>query len=103
MPAAMNKQNIEIKPNNVLSDIDKAFMTINYPYPSSHPPADVWTVEHALDVAGVDAETKDAILVQYALSEWSEVRYPLSNFTTKARFTDSVHSLQPSNEARRSR
>ena len=38
MDAAMNKQNIEIKPKNVLSDIDKAFMTINYPYPSSHLP-----------------------------------------------------------------
>ena len=100
MPAAMNEQNIEIKPNNILSDIDKAFMTINYPYPSSNPPADnIWTVEHALDVAGIDAETKAAILVQYALSEWSEVRYLFSNFTTKARFTNSVHSLQPSNES----
>lgn len=58
MPAAMNEQNIDVKPNNVLSDIDKAFMTINYPYPTSHPPADnIWTVEHALDVAGAKLQS----------------------------------------------
>ena len=95
MPAAMNEQNLEIKPNNVLSDIDKAFMTINYPYPSTRSPADsIWTISHALDVAGVDAETKAAILVQYGLSEWSEVRYLFSGFSTSTRRANSVKPLQ---------
>ena len=95
MPAAMNEQNLEIKPNNVLSDIDKAFMTINYPYPSTRSPADsIWTINHALDVAGVDAETKAAILVQYGLSEWSEVRYLFSGFSTSTRCANSAKPLQ---------
>lgn len=71
-PAAMNEENVEIEPNNGLADIDEAFITINYPCPSSHPPANnIWTVEHALDAAGVDAENKAAILAQCALSGWS--------------------------------
>ena len=91
----MNQQNLEIKPNNVLSDIDKAFVTINYPYPSTRSPADsIWTMDHALGVAGVDAETKAAILVQYGLSEWSEVRYLFSGFSTSARRANSVKPLQ---------
>ena len=94
MPAAMNEQNLEIKPNNVLSDIDKAFVTINYPYPSTRSPADsIWTMEYALGIAGVDAETKAAILVQYGLSEWSEVRYLFSGFSTSARRSNSVKPL----------
>ena len=94
MPAAMNNQNLEIKPNNVLSETDKAFMTINYPYPPNHPPADsIWTMNHALDVAGVDPETKAKILEQYKLSEWAEVRYLFHNFCTTAR-ADSTKPLQ---------
>ena len=37
MPAAMNEEGIEVKPNNVLSDIDKAYMIINYPHPVDTP------------------------------------------------------------------
>ncbi|KIJ93251.1 hypothetical protein K443DRAFT_125661, partial [Laccaria amethystina LaAM-08-1] len=86
MPAAMNHQNLEIKPNNVLSETDKAFMTINYPYPPNHPPADsIWTINHALDVVGVDPGIKATILEQYEQSEWAEVRYLFSGFCTSAR------------------
>ena len=38
MPPEMNDQGIQIKPNNILSDIDKAFVTINYPFFVPHNP-----------------------------------------------------------------
>ncbi|KIJ91806.1 hypothetical protein K443DRAFT_470296 [Laccaria amethystina LaAM-08-1] len=55
MSVAMNEQNIEIKPNNVLSDIDKAFMTMPIPILS---PACRQHLDrgHALYIGGVDAE-----------------------------------------------
>ena len=31
MPAEMNKEGIEVPPNYELSDLDKAYMCINYP------------------------------------------------------------------------
>ena len=69
MLAAVNKQNIEIKPNNVLSDIGKAFTAIAHTRPLTHLPTTFgpWST---LDVVGVEAETKAAILVQYTMSEW---------------------------------
>lgn len=54
-------------------------------------------MEHTLDVACIGTEIKAAILVQYVLLEWSEVSYLFSNLTTKACFTNGVHSLQSSN------
>jgi hypothetical protein len=70
-------------------------VTINYPYLSTRSPADsIWTMDHALGVAGVDAETKAAILEQHGLSEWSEVRYLFSGFSTSARRANSVKPLQ---------
>ncbi|KAJ7625552.1 hypothetical protein FB45DRAFT_68644 [Roridomyces roridus] len=36
-----------------LSDMDKAYMVINYPRPDPHPQASRWTLHHALKVAGV--------------------------------------------------
>ena len=80
MPAAMNNQNLEIKPNNVLSETDKAFMTINYPYPPNHPPADsIWTMNHALH------QEKPQMLISHNylpvtsnLHNW-EIRYLTAN------------------------
>ena len=95
MPAAMNKQNREIRPNHVLSETDKAFITINYPRPPNYPPADsIWTMNHALDVVGIDPETKSKILESYELSEWAEIRYLLSGFCTTACRTGSIKRLQ---------
>jgi hypothetical protein len=95
MPAAMNKEELEVKPNNVLSEIDKAFMTVNYPYPPNHPPADhIWTMDHALDVARVDPKTKARILEKYNLSKWAEVRDLFSGFCAKARYADGVKPVQ---------
>jgi len=58
MPGSLNEENITLNSNETLSDLDKAYMTINYPRPTPHPDAPAWTFEHALDVAGVDDATK---------------------------------------------
>ncbi|THH31486.1 hypothetical protein EUX98_g2707 [Antrodiella citrinella] len=61
MPKEMNNQGLEIKPNNALSELDKAYMVINYPFQSKDAN---WTLSHALDVAGVTGTTKADILAE---------------------------------------
>lgn len=46
-----SKLNQWVKPNNKLSQRDKAYVSINYPRGFDNKS---WTVEYALDVAGVD-------------------------------------------------
>ena len=53
MPAEMNLEHIEIPPNNALSDLDKAYVFLNYPFLTTSSPNKQWTIEHALDAAGV--------------------------------------------------
>jgi hypothetical protein len=55
MPAVMNKENIDISPNHDLSDIDKAYMAINYP-------RDWSSVMKALQIIDLDSNTKSAII-----------------------------------------
>jgi hypothetical protein len=64
MPAQMNKQKIEVPPTYDLSDLDKAYMLINYLCNPPHPTALTlgWTLEHALEIAGVNQTTSDDIL-----------------------------------------
>ncbi|KAK6980655.1 ZnMc domain-containing protein [Favolaschia claudopus] len=52
MPAAMDKERIEIKPNYVLSELDKAYMVINYPRAKPHPSAPEWTLAYAFEGGG---------------------------------------------------
>ena len=86
MPAAMNEEGIEVKPNNELSDIDRAYVTINYPHPVNTPLLDsAWTFEHALGIAGVDGSARDRILQEYRNSNWPEVRYQFTNWCISAR------------------
>lgn len=59
--AAMNEQNITVGPNHCLSDMDKAYITLNYP-PISGTNKMGWDLEHALNIIGVsDAQKKDFI------------------------------------------
>ena len=62
MPSDMNEQHKEVPPNSMLSDMDKAFMLINYPRASPHPNSPDWTLTRALDVAGVTGSARDAII-----------------------------------------
>jgi len=80
MPAAMNEQGLKIDPNNSLSEIDKAFMTINYPFPSNKQ-----KFTDALNVAGVGGDELANILALFDKKDWNEVRYEFTKWTTEAR------------------
>lgn len=81
MPAEMNTQHIEVPPNDALSELDKAYVCINYPgYESSalsgcltgcvltiistgvQNDTNHWTLRQALQVAGVPSDTTSKIL-----------------------------------------
>ncbi|KAG6822075.1 hypothetical protein H0H92_015442, partial [Tricholoma furcatifolium] len=55
MPGSMNEQRIDVNPNKELSDMDKAYAVINYTRNVPHDNAQDWTLQKALDVAGVPA------------------------------------------------
>ncbi|KAG5635238.1 hypothetical protein H0H81_011954 [Sphagnurus paluster] len=55
MEPYLNVENIDVPVNTKLSDMDKAYMLINYPRTRPHPKAKDWTLERALGVAGVPA------------------------------------------------
>jgi hypothetical protein len=52
-----NSNGITANLNYELSNMDKAYMAINYNRPSVHPKAPKWTVGYALKVAGVPKRT----------------------------------------------
>lgn len=62
MPSDMNTQRKEVPPNGSLSDLDKAYMLINYPRASAAIETPEWTFEYALEVAGVIGDAKQSIL-----------------------------------------
>ena len=64
MPPEMNDQGIQIKPNIKLSDIDKAFATINYPFFVSHDPT---------------------ILNYWSQGDWEQIRYAFTGWCTSTR------------------
>jgi len=83
MPAAMNEQNKGIKPNNELSDLDKAFMTINYP-PDDNANKMEWTIEQALDVVGVSDRKKNQIIESYRNSGCARLRKEFAEWSKLA-------------------
>ncbi|KAF9530520.1 hypothetical protein CPB83DRAFT_882060 [Crepidotus variabilis] len=79
MPAAMNEQHHKIPPNNSLSEMDKAFMVINYPSDDRDQFSD------ALESAGVPASEKINILEFYDSKEWTRARSYFTTWCNKAR------------------
>jgi hypothetical protein len=61
MPGNLDLEHVHVLPNTRLSDMDKAYMVINYPRTTPHPDASTWTLEYALTVSGVDAQTIEDI------------------------------------------
>ena len=81
MPAEMNKEGICIKPNNRLSETNKAFMAINYPFfnpnpnnasPKS-PTLPLQKFKDALDIAGVAGDMLKDMLKFFAKGNWEEI------------------------------
>jgi hypothetical protein len=67
MPAVVNKENVDIPPNHDLSDIDKAYMAINYP-------RDLPSVVKALHIIDLDAQAKWNIVEAYEAHDVLEMR-----------------------------
>jgi hypothetical protein len=63
----MNKENKDISPNNELSDIDKAYMAINYP-------RDMSSVKKALKTIDLDSKTTSAIIKAHEKHDTIEMR-----------------------------
>ena len=67
MQPAMNKENEDIPPNHELSDIDKAYMAINYP-------RDLPSVLKALSIIDIDAQAKLNIVEAHKARDVLEMR-----------------------------
>jgi hypothetical protein len=67
MPPGMNEENIDITPNNELSDTDKAYMAIRYP-------RDLPSVLKALHIIDFDAQAKLNIVKAYKVHDVLEMR-----------------------------
>ncbi|KAF8165904.1 hypothetical protein B0H34DRAFT_780581 [Crassisporium funariophilum] len=97
MPAEMNSEGIEVKPNNVLSEMDKAFIRINFPKlaeTSSSDDPNYRTFKAALDIVGVDGEDKDIILSRFSKGDIFEVRYEFSRFCTETRIARKAYGAR---------
>jgi hypothetical protein len=67
-----------------LSEMDKAYISIAYPFPSEHPAAAGWSLKKALSIAGVPAEDQKDIL-QYAKDgKLTDVRTKFFNDSMKS-------------------
>ncbi|KAF7336381.1 ZnMc domain-containing protein [Mycena venus] len=82
MPPEMNLQRINVPVNNDLSDMDKAYMIINYPGQTTDL---TWSLAHALKVAGVDAQTTKSITVAADKQNVTLVRTLFTAFQVEAR------------------
>jgi hypothetical protein len=60
--------------NYELTDMDKAYMVINYPRDAPHAEAQDWTLDHALDVAGVEPKIKKVLLSFWEKKKYKDLR-----------------------------
>jgi len=91
MPPEMNNEEIRIKPNNQLSDTDKAFVAINYPIFTTDSnnvssESSIQKFEDALDIAGVAGNTRKDILNYFAKGDWKEIRCAFIDWCSSTRF-----------------
>jgi hypothetical protein len=90
MDASLNREHIEIDVNTQLSDMDKAYMVINYPRATANPAAPTWTLDHALTVAGVDAKNAKAIKNANNRNKPDLVRSLFTNYLIQSRQSGSM-------------
>ncbi|KAK7696473.1 hypothetical protein QCA50_001130 [Cerrena zonata] len=82
IPSETNVQGIYIPENDVLSDMDKAYMFLHYPRARPHPEAAEWSISHALNIANVIGPKREEILrttspdrVRRLFIEWSAAEH----------------------------
>jgi hypothetical protein len=85
MPAAQNDKGLEIKPNNKLSDYDKAFMLIHYPYFGFEPKVEGWGFAKALDVFGIQGADRKKMMQLYGAGNVRDVRRHFAKVCESAR------------------
>ncbi|KAJ7851510.1 hypothetical protein B0H14DRAFT_2355253, partial [Mycena olivaceomarginata] len=95
MPAAMNIQHIDVPPNYTHSDMDKAYIVINYPRPTPHASAPNWTLEYALKVSGVDAATTQDIMNAMAKNDVIKINRSLSKWLLGCAISPYILALFP--------
>ena len=109
MPAAMNEEHIRVDPNTVLSEIDKAFMRINYPTfedpelsekPSptdkeKKTPRELFS--DAVDAVGVDGDDRVKLLELFDDKNWKEIRFEFTTFCNSTRLARKAHDINSGN------
>ncbi|KAI0050873.1 hypothetical protein FA95DRAFT_1676382 [Auriscalpium vulgare] len=88
MPKELTGLSYDVPYNSQLSQLDKAYMFINYPRAKPHPDAPNYTLETALQDAGVPADVQDEILDiphENGLPCVSEIRRVFSAWVSKSR------------------
>ena len=88
MPAAMNKENLDVPPNHQLSPLDKAYISINYPH---DPNTSTMSFQEALDIAKVDLSTQTNLKYLYVRKEYHVLRHKFSDWSL-SRFMSSSPS-----------
>lgn len=97
MPGHINAEGIAVKVNNKLTDMDKAYMVINYPRSSPHHKARDWTLQKALDVAGVPPMDQTDILS--SIGDSGTIRSYFASWSKEARAQELGTSLPPYDDA----
>ncbi|KAI0069641.1 hypothetical protein K474DRAFT_1670752 [Panus rudis PR-1116 ss-1] len=99
MPKEMNLERIDVPPNNVLSDLDKSYMLLNYPRRSAHPNATEWTLSKALDVAGVTGPVKEEFMkltsadaIRNKFVTWNALQHPAPQHSAASEGVDATGS-----------
>lgn len=99
MPPQLNEQGIRVNPNNKLSELDKAFMVINYPpfagAEGKPDPSKRAQFEAALDVTGVVGGQKATIMKYYDAQNWTDIRYEFTSFCTDMHIARKAASVVP--------
>ena len=83
MPKEMNLQRVDVKPNYALSNLDKAFIAINYPFPKDYEKSsDSWSLSKAFTMAGVGASTQESLTQLWSDENYTQMRLEFSVWTS---------------------
>jgi hypothetical protein len=102
MPAELNEEGIDIPVNLVLSDLDKAFITLNYPRKTTA--VDGMSVMQALNIADVPHDVSATILANIDAEKYENARSAFAKYnmgvmqlnTGKSQFDESPQARYPS-------
>ncbi|RXW13968.1 hypothetical protein EST38_g11879 [Candolleomyces aberdarensis] len=86
MPAQLNEQEIEMRPNYELSALDKAFAFLNYPFLGGLSSSDAsQTLDNALNTIGVTGKFRESITAEFDENDWRGVRAEFTRWALNAK------------------